>query len=61
MVIVVQSLLLADAEVFEDVAEDFIGGDGFAEDGTEGIEGVAEVAGDEVGRKTCVEPFADAG
>ena len=41
--------VISDAEVLEDVAEDFVGGD-FAGDGAEVVEGLAEVLGDEVGR-----------
>ena len=39
--------LFSDAEILEDVAEDFVGGD-FTEDGAEVVEGFAEVLGDEV-------------
>ncbi len=38
----------SDAEVLEDVAEDFVGGD-FSEDGAEVIKGFAEVLCNEVG------------
>ena len=41
--------LLADAELAEDVAEDFVGGN-FTGDGAEVVEGFAEVLGYEVGR-----------
>ena len=41
-------LLFPDAELAEDLAEDFVGGDG-AGDGAEVVEGGAEVLGDEVG------------
>ena len=40
----------SDAEILEDVAEDFVGGD-FTEDGAEVVEGFAEVLGDEVCRQ----------
>ena len=53
--------LFSDAKLTEDVAEDFVGGDGLAEDGAEGFEGVPKILGDEVGRGAGSESGADAG
>ena len=41
-------VLFSDAEVFEDVPEDFVGGD-FTNDGAEVVDGFADVLGGEVG------------
>ena len=51
--------LLSDAEVSEDVAEDFVCGD-FADDGAEVVDGFADVLGDEVGRDGEGEAFLGA-
>ena len=40
---------LADAKIPENVPQNFVGGD-FADDGAEGVEGLADVLGGEVGR-----------
>ncbi len=40
---------LADAKIPENVHQNFVGGD-FADDGAEGVEGLADVLGGEVGR-----------
>lgn len=40
---------LADAKIPKNVTQDFVGGD-FAEDGAEGVEGLADVLGYKVGR-----------
>ena len=47
---------LADAEIPEDVAEDFVGGD-FTDDGAEVVYGFSDVLGDEVGRDGEGETF----
>lgn len=52
-------VLFSDAEVPEDVAEDFVGGD-FTNDGAEVVDGFADVLGGEVGREAGGEAFADA-
>ena len=52
-------VLLADAEIPKDVAEDFVGGD-FADDGTEVVDGFADVLRGEVGGEAGGESFADA-
>ena len=52
--------LLADAEILEDIPEDFVGGD-FADDGTDVVEGLADVLGDKVGRKAGMKTVLDAG
>ena len=46
--------LFSDAELAENLAEDFVGGDG-AGDGAEVMEGGAEVLGDKVGRGAGVQ------
>ncbi|GEM_PF-2698735 len=51
--------LFPDAEVGEDVSEDFVFGDVHAGDFAEGGDGVAEVLGDEVGGPSCVQSFAN--
>ena len=51
---------LPDAEILENIAEDLVGGDGLAEDGAKGFDGVAEVLGDKVGGALLIEAFADA-
>ena len=57
-VIDVNRVSLSDAEIAEDVSEDFVGGD-FAYDGAEVVEGFANVLGNEVGRGGAVKRFAD--
>lgn len=52
--------LFSDAELPENLSEDFVGGD-FAEDGVEGVDGGAEVLGKEVGRDAGVQTGPDAG
>ena len=52
--------LFPDAEVGEDVAEDFIGAD-FAGDGAEVIEGLAEVLGNQIGRDAVLKAVLDSG
>lgn len=47
--------LLSDAEVLEDVGEDFVGGDLGTEDFGEVVETLAKVFGDDVARKAEVE------
>ena len=51
-------LLFSDAELGEDLAEDFVGGD-LAGDGAEGGEGGAEVLRQEVGGDAAVEAVGD--
>ena len=48
--------LFSDAEIPEDVAEDFVGGD-FTDDGAEVVYGFSDVLGDEVGRDGEGETF----
>ena len=52
--------LFPDAELREDLAEDFVGGDE-AGDGAEGCEGGAEVLRQEVGGDAAVEAVGDGG
>ena len=60
MVMVVYKPLFADAEILENIPEDFVGGD-FADDGAEVVEGFADVLGDEVGRETGAEAILNTG
>lgn len=49
-------VLFSDAEIPEDIAEDFVGGD-FTDDGAEVVDGFSDVLGDEVGRDGEGETF----
>ena len=53
------TVLFTDAEVPEDVAEDFVGGD-FTNDGAEVVDGFADVLSGEVGRKAGGESLFEA-
>ena len=56
---VVQTGLLTDAEMAEDVVESFLGGDLTAGDVGDMVEGEAEVFGEEVTGEVGVEAFED--
>ena len=51
-----ENWLFSDAEILEDVAENFVGGD-FADDGADVVEGFADVLGEEVGREGIGDAF----
>ena len=51
------TVLLPDAEILEDVPEDFVGGN-FSDDGAEVVDGFADVLRGEVGREAGGESFA---
>ena len=53
------TVLLTDAEIPKDVAEDFVGGD-FADDGAEVVDGFSDVLRGEVGREAEGEAFLGA-
>ena len=55
-----ENWLFPDAEILEDIPEDFVGGD-FADDGTNVVDGLADVLGDKVGRKAGTETVLDTG
>ena len=52
-------VLLTDAEIPEDVGEDFVGGD-FSDDGAKVVDGFADVLCGEVGREAEGKAFLDA-